>query len=345
MNMTNMTTKNKISIILIFLTMSSLLSTYGQNNNYPLFVRQDFDVDKIYSQHKDGKYIVPYIQYSRIPTYETATENRQRTEPLPWEMKKQPTGKVLELLTDRLAISEPEHAVEQNYIVCLTSVPETMGDMVRELLAVRLLNYKLVDTDGNDISIDINNGVSLIYSSLFDEDGASYQNIAVKMRLTDESNFSDIADGYINLSFDLATDFDKLTLDKSQRGKTFMFDGKQAELLEMEGNTVHLKQAVAEADCSDDWEFIPCYNGQPMGGGLSIAEYPLAFYDFARKNKGLSYADFEKEATTNEATWKSGVSYRVMTVYFDDCTVTSLYIYKPKCISVEKRIEIKGNKQ
>ncbi len=335
-----MTTKNKISITLIILTMSSILSACGQSNVYPPLAKQDFDTDNIYRQYKDGEYVVQYIQYSKIPTYQTEAESRPRNESLPWETKEQPTDKMLELLTSRLSVYKPEHPVEQKYIACPTSVPETMSDMVRELLAVKLNDYKLTDAAGNNIEINVNDGVDLIYNTSFEEKGVQCQSIIARMRLADESKFSDIADGYINLSFDLATGFDKVTLDQSQCGKTFMFDGEQVELLEMEGNTVHLKLAAANADRADDWEFIPCNNGKPMSGSLSAAEYPFAFYDFARKNKGLSYADFEKEATSNEAAWKNTAGDRVVTLYFN-CPVTSLYIYKPAFTSAEKRVEIK----
>lgn len=316
--------------------MSSIPSACGQSNGYPPLAEREFDTDKIYSLHKNDKYVFQYILYNKVPTYVVKPNPQLRTEPLPWATKEQPTSKVLELLTSRLSIYYPDHPAEQKYVSFLTSVPENMGDVVSELLTVNLQDYRLTDAANNNIEID---GVALSYNTLFEENGTQYQNIAIKMYIVGENKFSDIADGYVNLTFDLATGFDNVMIDKLQRGKIFTFDEEQIELIEMEQNTVHLKLAASN-DKRSDWEFIPCNNGKPMRGSLSMDEYPFAFYDFARSNKGLTYYDFEKEAIANEAAWQDNTSDRSITLYFE-CPVTSLYIYKPKYTSGEKRIEIK----
>lgn len=316
----------------------------GQGDAFPPLGKRDYDDEQLYESLKERKYVLEYMVYQSIAVYVEQGENRHREEPLPWAAGSIAAGELLGRIADStlLLVDARSSSAYDGVLRFQTSYPavvggKPVGDM-SDRLRIELVDSDLRDAGGAKMEPDPGGYVSKNFSPPFEGDDQGI--VIFRVPMADGFSAADVAAGSVTVRYSLAGDFRRVEIGKKDLGKPLDFDGAKLTLVEMKGNTAHVKVSGGDDDLTDSWGVVYLNDGVPMAANYSMSYFPAAFYEFARSNPNLGYEDFEREWEPRKEEFMAGGGDLYL-IYCFDSPFTSFFIYKPEYVSIEKKITVR----
>lgn len=315
--------KVKLHPLFIVLSILSLIISCQKKEQFPEL--SNISSDSIYNLEKSElKYINAYAAYLRTTTKDAAihVEKVKEHEYYPWKvnLNKQKVDSFLVHLENTLT---PEKIYKSGFgefsPIKSEYVPYEANYVMADLLLCKLGSYKLINSDGekvtiddNDVSINKNTGSISFGLAKWDLQGQKIK-------------------GEVTLEISIPHTVFNIAVKPEDKGKTLDFGSTRITILEMENNVLHYTVEDDENYFTDKLIDMCMTSTFPM-------TFPEYFYAKLRQRPNLPYKDFIAEADYFELGKQlKDDTKNVHVLYFDSCDPATLYLYGYKKTDVSKR--------